>query len=476
MLYLEREQLDVYIANNIDTSWRYRDFVQDIKDYIKSSVPRVLLISGLRGVGKTTGLLQSIKGVDAAYITAQLDEDETAEDYRIKLKQCDAHTIVLDEYSWVKGRETLDGLLYTLVQNGKRVIITGTESITLNYLKYGNLIHRLIIEHVTYFSYHEYCRLNNKALTLKSCEEYLEKGGLFEDYIVTNYNSMLDYIKTAIIDNLVAYCKGSLSKDVISIIVYSILYKAVCDSVIEYAPIYKGNYLSLVDFLELANVNPNYPIEASDFDEISSILESVGVLVKVQNYRLKKEYRTYIVNPSLTYQLIKCIYKLDVVDRHFLGYIYESSCMCYLYFDKPSEHTVYYAKGRRGGNDFEIDILIIDESYSHNRPAWVFECKLSNNTVLPETASIVNDTIDNLLADNDIISRFVLYNGDYKVETINGRNITYTNLFNNFDYMSNVVIDSSIYEMIPEATRHLYGNTKEEIVTNYLKEHKDMFQ
>lgn len=31
-----------------------------------------------------------------------------------------------------------------------------------------------------------------------------------------------------------------------------------------------------------------------------------------------------------------------------------------------------------------------------------------------------------------------------------------------------------IYNSIPEATRHLYGNSKEEVVTNYLKELNDV--
>ena len=33
------------------------------------------------------------------------------------------------------------------------------------------------------------------------------------------------------------------------------------------------------------------------------------------------------------------------------------------------------------------------------------------------------------------------------------------------------VSDTTIYSAIPEATRHLYGTTPEEIVANYLKEH-----
>lgn len=434
MLFLEKEKLKHYIKAQVPIEWKQRDFVADVKEYINSPIHQVYLVSGLRGVGKTTGILQAIKDEDAVYIMVQLDEAETAQDYRTKLKACEAKVIVIDEYSWIQDRELLDGLLYTLVQNGKRVIITGNESVTLNYLKYGNLIHRVIIQQVTYFSYQEYCRLNEKKLNVRSCEEYLEKGGLFTRDMLDSYSAVSDYIKTAIIDNLVSYCKGGFCAENITAIVYTILYKAICDSVPKTFPIYKGDYLSLVDFLELFHVSTSYCVEASDFDEIVTILENIGVIVKVQNYRIKKECRTYIANPSMIYQLIKCIYKLDSLDKGLLGYIFESSCVCDLNLKKTMEQKIYYIEGRKGENGLEINFMLIDRSYSHNQSTWLFQCDFSENTVLHKTASLVSDTLENLIPDNEIWGRYVWYIGENKWEKVNGREVMYVRGCRECDY------------------------------------------
>lgn len=430
MLVVKRGELNSYVSSNVSAEWERRNFVKKVDRYMESSINKVLVISGLRGVGKTVGLLQAIQDQDAVYITAQQKEQETIDDYFMLLQNSDAKIIVIDEYSWIKDREKLDGFLFTLVQQGKRVIITGTESIILTYLNYGDLIHRLDIEHVTYFSYEEYCNLHSYEISLRSCESYLKQGGLFESYVINNYNSMSNYVKTAIIDNLVAYCGERLDRDVITTIVYTILYKAVCDSTIRNVPVLRNDYLSLVDFLELMNANVSYPIETFDFDEIASTLEAAGIIVRIQNYRVKKEYRTYVTNPSITYQLIKCIYKLSEVDRNLMGYMFESSCVNALYFSQEFGHKLYYAEGRKSGIDFELDLIDIDESCSHNKAVHLFECKLSENTRLPERASLVNPILENLFADCEIQGRYVVYNGEHKEEYINGYRVVYDRIDN----------------------------------------------
>lgn len=131
MLVVKRGELNSYVSSNVSAEWERRNFVKKVDRYMESSINKVLVISGLRGAGKTVGLLQAIQDQDAVYITAQQKEQETIDDYFMLLQNSDAKIIVIDEYSWIKDREKLDGFLFTLVQQGKRVIITGTESIIL---------------------------------------------------------------------------------------------------------------------------------------------------------------------------------------------------------------------------------------------------------------------------------------------------------------------------------------------------------
>lgn len=428
MLYFKNDELTKYVKSNVSMNWNRRDFLTEVERYMESKLQKVLLISGLRGVGKTVGLLQAVYKKDAIYITAQKGEVETADDYLRILRNTDTSVIVLDEYSWIKNREDLDAYLFTMVQNGKRVIVTGTESIIIENLRYGELIHRTLTLHVTYFSFSEYCRLNNLEMTLNNCESYLKVGGLFEGYVLDTYGSMFSYIKSAVINNLVVYCGKRLDQGIISAIVYTILYKAVCPSTVGNIPVYHGDVLSLGEFLDLASVDAVSPISEVDFDEISTILAQTGIIAKIQNYRVRSEYRTYVMNPSITYQLIRCIYNVATVDRTLMGYMFESACMCLIDSSKLYGHKVYYLEGRRAGIDFEVDAVVIDESYSHNRSAWLFESKLSENTKLPEKASLVSNIVSNLFADFNILGRYVIYNGANKVELINGAEVIYGNM------------------------------------------------
>lgn len=111
----------------------------------------------------------------------------------------------MDECSWIEGYRELVSILHGLTQQGKRVIISGTESISLEYLKYSDLIHRIKIIHTTYFSFAEFCKVFNRSQNYDSCIEYLKIGGLFKDYVITSFYSLKDYVDKALISNVSAY-------------------------------------------------------------------------------------------------------------------------------------------------------------------------------------------------------------------------------------------------------------------------------
>ena len=224
-IYTGNELNDYKKVNlEFDETWEKRDFVKYVTNYFQSGNNKVLAISGLRGTGKTTGILQAAAGLDCIYITAQKNENEKGNDYIELLKNTEKKYVIIDEYSWINEREELDKYLATAVENGKRVVITGTESITLDFLNYGNLIHRVDVKHVTLFTYEEYCRLYHKTATKDTCDEYLQYGGLFKAYQIKNFDSMQEYIKTALIDNLTGYMNNTLSENRAKQIIYTIFY------------------------------------------------------------------------------------------------------------------------------------------------------------------------------------------------------------------------------------------------------------
>lgn len=235
MIIIDKKNYEKYLVDSgVDSSWKKRDFVSEVEKYMESSLSKVLLVSGLRGTGKSIGVLQAMQGKDAVYIIMEKGIHTSADEVMQVLESRTEKIIILDEYTWIENRKNseLDGFLFTLVSHGKRIVVTGTESLSLEALKTGPLIHRAITLHTTHMSFPEYCRLYDKPMDQNTCDIYLTQGGIFESYVINNEHTMANYIEEAIIANLKGYIRDyrPLFDDTkISNIIYTLLYRAVWD-------------------------------------------------------------------------------------------------------------------------------------------------------------------------------------------------------------------------------------------------------
>lgn len=94
-IYQNEELKKLYIDEEIKNEWIERDFVAYVREYMGKAKQKILAIGGLRGTGKTTGLLQAIKDLDACYIISQQNEKETSEDYIEFLKKTEKNILLL---------------------------------------------------------------------------------------------------------------------------------------------------------------------------------------------------------------------------------------------------------------------------------------------------------------------------------------------------------------------------------------------
>ena len=115
----------------------------------------------------------------------------------------------------------------------------------------------------------------------------------------------------------------------------------------------------------------------------------------LDDMRIKSHKRAYITNPTITYQMTKCIYNLDTLDDGYLSYLYEASVVCseymkYIRANDNSRFSMSYLFGRKQGQDFELDFILHDV-----KSAYLYEAKFSHNDdfELSNTASIVKDVI-----------------------------------------------------------------------------------
>lgn len=309
---------------NLDNVYE-RDFVSAIRDYCFSgTTQKVFVLSGLRATGKTFGLLQAVDDYDdTLYVKAQKGEDETGKDYIEFLRNSKEKNIIIDEYTWIKDNRDLSYYLWTLVENGKCVAITGTHSLALDYLEKGELIHRAMRINVNMFTYEEFCRIYQKEYSKESCLEFLKTGGIFKEYAIESFQDMQKYLQEAVIEDLSKFM--NLDEQEAKAIVYDIMYLAVCNSTekkIRYPQMRKENpeyRQMLINF----GIEPTVEITPFKFKAVSDVLEKAQFIVKTHNVANQDEYRLHLVNPSLTYQMVSAVFDDATADER-LGKAFES--------------------------------------------------------------------------------------------------------------------------------------------------------
>lgn len=447
MLIYEGQQLIKYKKENLEIQdfWNKRDFVQSVETYLVGSTEKILAISGLRGTGKTVGILQATESYNIAYLLAQKQDNKTGQDYIEFLKTTDKKYIVIDEYSWIKNRDELDRYLLTAVQNDKRIILTATESISLDFLNYGKLNHRVQVIHTTMFTYEEYLRLYNKKHSKAVCKEFLTEGGLFKEYILRNFDAAKDYIKDAIIDNLAGYLKNEMDDEKAKTLTYSVIYKAICPSNLRTVPALRKNHVTLANFLEQMGINSAYIPQEGEINRIADIFEQAGIIVRIPNFNKQSSLREqyYITNPSLTCQLIKKVYDIHDIENSILGHIFEASVAVQLFTNMLSEHEIYfYNNGTEKNNpeNKELDIIITDREKEY---AYFFECKLKQEASLKFTDTLISGYLEkHEFKGVEIEGRYVVYNGKPSVNNYGVGPIIFTpisdTLNNYFEFEHNI--------------------------------------
>ena len=88
-----------------------------------------------------------------------------------------------------------------------------------------------------------------------NCAKYLMEGGVFPEYAIRNYDDMMQYIKVSIIDNLVRYLGDGYDEQLVTQVVYTVLYEAVCSSTASRLSVFNVNHTPLPNHLDLFGID-----------------------------------------------------------------------------------------------------------------------------------------------------------------------------------------------------------------------------
>lgn len=186
---------------------------KDVFDYLNSSSDKVLAVSGLRRTGKTVLLSQlflELTENNCDFIL--VENNEPIENIIKHIDNSSKNILLIDEVTRIKNIDDMSILYDKYTKYGKKIVISGTESLLFKILKDYTLYDRVDIRELLPLPYNEY-----KRLTDRSVEEYLDNSGLF-------------YGNT---DNLLLNVSQNIIKSLEKLNGETIYYKEIVDSMIK---------------------------------------------------------------------------------------------------------------------------------------------------------------------------------------------------------------------------------------------------
>lgn len=190
---------------------RPRQQFHGLMEYLQNQAPdrqSVCALYGLRRTGKTTLILQAVRGLigqgvaaeSIGYFTGQkgdaFDDLIVELETRKKLKY-----IFIDEIGFYSNFLKSGSYLYDTLTRlyGKKVVIAGTNLLALYLAGKDTLYDRCVTLRVPYLSFYEHCSfvLHTRQPTWEDFMRYLQNGGLFQPP-----EDIADYVQTSITNSI----------------------------------------------------------------------------------------------------------------------------------------------------------------------------------------------------------------------------------------------------------------------------------
>lgn len=163
--------------------WKKRSSFANLESYVHGDNDgRVFVLYGLRRVGKSTLMRQVISCMDSdelkctAYIQVQKYNTLTQLRHDLRLLEDRGFTYMfIDEVTWLEDFIECASLFSDwFCQNGMKIVLSGTDSLSFLFAEDEQLYDRCFIEHMTFIPFRE----AQDILGFESVDEFLKHGGL----------------------------------------------------------------------------------------------------------------------------------------------------------------------------------------------------------------------------------------------------------------------------------------------------------
>lgn len=202
-------ELALFVRAALDASFKERFLLQDLHNYVTApNDKKVCCLYGLRRTGKTTMALQEIRNLNDYDHTLFIgcSSDKTMWDLRVTIdtfltENPDCKYIFIDEITSLQGFVNACGFLADdFASGGRKVILSGTDSLGFWIAGRHELYDRVNFLHTTYIPFAEFNDLLGKDL-----DDYMEYGGTLTTgtgRVFYDGESVREYIDSAVVENL----------------------------------------------------------------------------------------------------------------------------------------------------------------------------------------------------------------------------------------------------------------------------------
>lgn len=446
--------LKEYIASTEVSSYKRRFCFEDLKCYILDKhEQRILCLYGLRRTGKTTLMEQAIYslGQYANSLYVLFEDGDSFEDLKSAIKSNDCKYVFLDEVTKIRSFTSRCSWLYDFcTKSGKKIVITGTNSLGLYLASKNELYDRVITVHTTYIPYNEWSHLTGKDFF-----EYMKYGGTATDgSVFYNKDGFLKYTNPAIADNVAysicnfengrndlasRYGVSELStyiRALVELFNRKFYCKAINDDFVSH------DLGSLMDILSQREIDIEIEdgltnLEIRDALHINSLVSIANdKTLSTLTYYLEKMDVLYVNNdeyifmqPGLRYSQLEDFVELlsyemydipaevreqmiTIAREDIEGRILED--IVFVHFLKDPRYSEYVIEKYRNNDGQEIDVILINKK---TRNAIFGEVKHSSQAVEEQTKHLNNEELCAEVEQNlkcKVVSKMVIYNGTTK--------------------------------------------------------------
>lgn len=354
----------MFIVKSRDTPSNSRYAFKDIDNFIKSDSKSIFELYGQRRIGKTTLLSQINNKYSDKSLMIVIEENDTMQTlYEILDKNLNKDIFIIDEITKAEDFIFKSSKLYDYysIELGKKIIISGTDSLSIDYANKEELSGRYIKKQIFPMPLNEYIDIMcNGKFTIESLRNYSILCGYFEEYPL---NQPIKDIVSNITNSFEKYNyytnKITNQRDSFELIIYKMLLVVRWEYLRTKFPglrINKDNSNKLLSFLELSNKEIVTDVVMVDF--ITDSLLKLGLIYNLPDIKQNKS-KNVIMNLKVKSLVDKALLEDEEYKQIYFRGEYFEDIMVYSSIVN-SENKLYSLDW---DNEIEFDLVVKKDNF-----------------------------------------------------------------------------------------------------------------